>query len=201
MHALIISAATSVTSNASGAQVGKIAYFPFGSTRSTIGTLDTKKLFTGQRLDDTGLYFYNARYYDATIGRFISPDSIIPNPANPQSLNRYSYCLNNPLRYTDPSGHDPSIAACTDTNGINWGYNSATGIPNVFLYPVLDFFGLVDPVPAMGAPAIAPQAPPVPVVTEPVAVSTPTPKLPRNEAQWENDVSHFLAQLYHFSRQ
>ena len=55
--------------------------------------------------DQTGLYFYNARYYDATIGRFISPDSIVPNPANPQSLNRYSYCLNNPLRYTDPSGH------------------------------------------------------------------------------------------------
>ncbi len=46
-----------------------------------------------------------ARYYDATIGRFISPDSIVPQPYNPQSLNRYSYCLNNPLRYIDPSGH------------------------------------------------------------------------------------------------
>jgi RHS repeat-associated protein len=67
--------------------------------------LDTDKKFTGQRLDQTGLYFYNARYYDATIGRFISPDTMIPNPANPQSLNRYSYCLNNPLRYNDPSGH------------------------------------------------------------------------------------------------
>jgi hypothetical protein len=39
------------------------------------------------------------------IGRFISADSIIPNLADPQSLNRYSYCLNNPLKYTDPSGH------------------------------------------------------------------------------------------------
>jgi len=46
-----------------------------------------------------------ARYYDATIGRFISPDTIVPNPANPQSLNRYSYCLNNPLKYIDPTGH------------------------------------------------------------------------------------------------
>ncbi len=46
-----------------------------------------------------------ARYYDATIGRFISPDTIVPNPANPQSLNRYSYCYNNPLKYIDPSGH------------------------------------------------------------------------------------------------
>jgi len=62
---------------------------------------------TGQRLDSTGLYYYNARYYDPTIGRFISPDTIIRDPANPQCFNRYSYCLNNPLKYTDPSGHDP----------------------------------------------------------------------------------------------
>jgi RHS repeat-associated protein len=66
--------------------------------------LGTDKLFTGQRLDDTGLYYYGARYYDPTIGRFISPDSIVQSPNNPQSLNRYSYCLNNPLRYTDPTG-------------------------------------------------------------------------------------------------
>ncbi|MEA1958812.1 MAG: RHS repeat-associated core domain-containing protein [Chloroflexota bacterium] len=82
-----------------------IKYLPFGATRSATGTLDTDKLFTGQRLDDTGLYYYNARYYDATIGRFISADTIVQDPANPQSLNRYSYCLNNPLKYIDPSGH------------------------------------------------------------------------------------------------
>jgi RHS repeat-associated protein len=68
--------------------------------------MPTDKKFTGQRLDSTGLYYYNARYYDPVIGRFISPDTIVPNPANPQSLNRYSYCLNNPLRYSDPTGHD-----------------------------------------------------------------------------------------------
>jgi RHS repeat-associated protein len=56
-------------------------------------------------LDTTGLYYYNARYYDPNIGRFISPDTIIPQPFNPQSLNRYSYCLNNPLKYIDPTGH------------------------------------------------------------------------------------------------
>ena len=78
---------------------------PLGVCRNSQGTVDTDKLFTGQRLDDTGLYFYNARYYDATIGRFISPDTIVPNPANPQTLNRYSYCLNNPLKYIDPTGH------------------------------------------------------------------------------------------------
>ncbi|MGC9397236.1 MAG: RHS repeat-associated core domain-containing protein [Anaerolineae bacterium] len=52
-----------------------------------------------------GLYFYNARYYDPALGRFIQADTIVPSPANPQSLNRYAYTLNNPLRYTDPTGH------------------------------------------------------------------------------------------------
>ncbi len=66
--------------------------------------MPTDKKFTGQRLDSTGLYYYNARYYDPTIGRFISPDPIIQNNANPQFFNRYSYVLNNPLKYVDPTG-------------------------------------------------------------------------------------------------
>lgn len=67
--------------------------------------IPTDRLFTGQRYDDTGLYYYGARYYDPEIGRFISPDTIVPDPMNPQTFNRYSYCLNNPLKYIDPSGH------------------------------------------------------------------------------------------------
>jgi RHS repeat-associated protein len=64
--------------------------------------------FSGQRSDaSTGLYFYNARYYAPLSGRFVSADSIIPGIANPQAWNRYSYVLNNPLIYTDPSGHCP----------------------------------------------------------------------------------------------
>jgi RHS repeat-associated protein len=56
-------------------------------------------------LDNTGLYYYGARYYDPTIGRFISPDTVVQNYGAPQTLNRYSYALNNPLRYADPTGH------------------------------------------------------------------------------------------------
>ncbi len=68
--------------------------------------MPTDYQFTGQRRESgLGLYDYNARYYDPYLNRFISPDTIIPDPANPQSLNRYSYVLNSPLRYTDPSGH------------------------------------------------------------------------------------------------
>jgi len=48
---------------------------------------------------------YGARRYDPQIGRFISPDTIIPDPGNPQSFNRYAYVNNNPQRYTDPSGY------------------------------------------------------------------------------------------------
>ena len=47
------------------------------------------------------------RAYDAAIGRFVSPDILVPDPSNPQSLNRYSYVYNNPLKYNDPSGNSP----------------------------------------------------------------------------------------------
>ena len=84
--------------------------------------MPTDKLFTGQRQDSsTGLYYYRApsvgpgtfttdvsspltvtglwggRYYDPTIGRFISADTIVPDLTNPQTLNRYSYAVNRPL--------------------------------------------------------------------------------------------------------
>lgn len=77
----------------------------FGSCRNSQGNLATDRLFTGQRLDGTGLYYYGARFYDPTIGRFISADSIVQTLYGPQTLNRYSYVTNNPLRYADPSGH------------------------------------------------------------------------------------------------
>jgi RHS repeat-associated protein len=100
-----------------GAQIGNtVKYLPFGEARATV-TIPTDKLFTGQRLDGTGLYYYNARYYDPLIGRFISADTVIQSMANPQCLNRYSYCLNNPLKYSDPSGHDVVING-VDVRGI-----------------------------------------------------------------------------------
>jgi RHS repeat-associated protein len=68
--------------------------------------------FTGQREDATiGLYFYNARYYDPKLGRFIQADTIVPDPGNPQLLNRYSYVGNRPVNFIDPSGYDPLDAA------------------------------------------------------------------------------------------
>ena len=96
--------------------VEDIAYIQFGDRLQSTGSIPTDKQFTGQRLDGTGLYYYGARYYDPTIGRFISADTIVPDPYNPQSLNRYSYCLNNPLKYTDPTGHDLTVTDSGMTN-------------------------------------------------------------------------------------
>ena len=55
----------------------------------------------------------NARYYLPEMGRFISPDTIVPDPVNPQSYNRYSYVLNSPMNYTDPTGHCAEPATFT----------------------------------------------------------------------------------------
>ncbi|MCK5180633.1 MAG: RHS repeat-associated core domain-containing protein, partial [Candidatus Omnitrophica bacterium] len=87
-----------------------IEYSPFGeySRHDKYGTDEeiARFYFTGQRKDDeTGLYYYGARYYDPDIGRFITPDTIIQSPGNPQTFNRYGYCGNNPVNYTDPTGH------------------------------------------------------------------------------------------------
>jgi RHS repeat-associated protein len=87
-------------------------YYPFGEVSSHSGTTDFPYKFTGKPLDpESGLYYYGARYYDPFIGRFISADSIVQAPGDPQTLNRYSYCRNNPFIYTDPTGHLFWVAA------------------------------------------------------------------------------------------
>jgi RHS repeat-associated protein len=86
-------------------------YTPFGGTYETSGTADNAHKFTGQILDgETGLYFYNARFYDPALGRFITPDIIVQAPYDPQTLNRYTYVRNNPIKYTDPSGYSFSLS-------------------------------------------------------------------------------------------
>ena len=63
-------------------------------------------MYAGYQYDsETGLYYVNARYYDSTTGRFITEDTYAGKYCDPLSLNRYTYCHNNPLRYTAPSGH------------------------------------------------------------------------------------------------
>ena len=78
--------------------VSESRHYPYGGVRWEGGTLPTDYRFTGQRLESyIKLYAMGARMYDPELGRWISPDTIIPDPANPQSLNRYSYALGNPV--------------------------------------------------------------------------------------------------------
>jgi RHS repeat-associated protein len=66
----------------------------------------TRQGFTGhEMLDSVGLIHMNGRVYDPTLGRFLSADSVIQSLGATQSINPYSYAWNEPLRYTDPSGH------------------------------------------------------------------------------------------------
>ncbi|MCB9431186.1 MAG: RHS repeat-associated core domain-containing protein [Ardenticatenaceae bacterium] len=81
-------------------------YRPYGSYRTTPTQTLTDRDFTGQRENrELGLLYYQARYYLPGVGRFISADTIVPSPADPQQFNRYTYSLNSPVKYTDPSGH------------------------------------------------------------------------------------------------
>ncbi|MGD2247385.1 MAG: RHS repeat-associated core domain-containing protein, partial [Candidatus Methanofastidiosia archaeon] len=61
-------------------------------------------LYTGKKKDETGLYYYGARYYDPELGRFLTRDPLAGKKVVPQSLNRYTYCLNNPVKFIDPAG-------------------------------------------------------------------------------------------------
>ena len=149
-------ARSSPSTSATGQRQG-VQYVDAWGKKLSGSVSQTKRSYTGQYLDDTGLLFYNARYYDPGIGRFVSADSIVPGnasggmagiaykpltvdvhepgfvakiaqenqfgpwyslsdkekqqlgapwgPANPQALNRYSYVLNNPMKWTDPGGH------------------------------------------------------------------------------------------------
>jgi RHS repeat-associated protein len=94
-----------IITNETGSEVVHYEYQPYGQISQQTGSDVTNYKFTGKELDNTGFYFYSARYYDPEIGRFIQPDSIIQSPNNPQTLNRYTYCGNNPIRYVDPTGH------------------------------------------------------------------------------------------------
>jgi RHS repeat-associated protein len=166
---------TRVVTNSTGGVKARYDYLPFGEEiGSTIGRGNvagyggadsTKQKFTQKERDsESGLDYFIARYYSSAQGRFTSPDEFNGGPlevgggedkekqplpysdiAYPQSLNKYHYCLNNPLHYVDPDGHDWRIAEEKDKDGklvrryvwdrnYTWKKGDKDGAPAYFRY-------------------------------------------------------------------
>jgi RHS repeat-associated protein len=76
------------------------AYAPFGQEIFSAGTIIPKFTFTDQEIEANGIMYYNARYYDPALSRFLQADPVL------DGLNRYAYVGNNPVKYIDPSGNN-----------------------------------------------------------------------------------------------
>jgi RHS repeat-associated protein len=102
------------------------SYDAFGSTTSYSEKVGNKFRYAGEQYDSiTGEYYLRARYYDPAMGRFMNEDTYKGQIENPQSMNLYAYCVNNPVIYTDPSGH----------NGAKCNIGQGTGNGNVSNVP------------------------------------------------------------------
>ena len=104
-HADGLGSITEITDSL-GALKQRYTYSSFGKIESTLDpNFIQPYTFTAREFDpETGLHFYRARYYDPGIGRFLQED---PDPGsfiNPSTLNKYSYVVNNPVKFVDPSG-------------------------------------------------------------------------------------------------
>ena len=88
-----------------GDKVFEASYDAWGKQTIKLNKIGLQRGYTGhEMLNDFDIINMNGRLYDPVLGRFLSPDNFVQMPDNAQSYNRYSYCLNNPLKYTDPSG-------------------------------------------------------------------------------------------------
>jgi RHS repeat-associated protein len=114
--------------------VSSITYHPFGEISIKEGSEDYS--YSGKELDETGLYYYGARYYDPELGRFITRDVLRGRIANPQTLNRHTYVLNNPLKYTDPNGREIWNPMMKESRS-DGEHMSNTGVALIFAYAAL----------------------------------------------------------------
>jgi RHS repeat-associated protein len=97
---------TAITADgATGAKLSELRYKPWGEIRYASQPTMTDRRYTGQRMEGIGLYDYGARWFDASSGRFVQADTIVPNPGDPQAWDRYAAMNNNPVVFVDPTGH------------------------------------------------------------------------------------------------
>lgn len=106
------------------------AYDAWGNQTVSTNAIGLTRGYTGhEHWNQFGLIDMNGRFYDPLLGRFLSPDPYVQAPDNPQSYNRYAYCFNNPLKYTDPSGNISEFVAfmifSTISNGLWQGVEAS----------------------------------------------------------------------------
>ena len=133
----------SAVADGTGALVSKTLYHPWGTTRYTLGTTPTDYAYTGQ-MKEGDIYFYNARYYDPQLGRFMQADTLVPPTQGTQGFDRYAYINNNPVNGTDPTGHYFNNVLISDGGGgwevpklPNGQPNYAQGIREFGMYLVI----------------------------------------------------------------
>ncbi|SEA66505.1 RHS repeat-associated core domain-containing protein [Segatella bryantii] len=105
-----------------GTKVFEASYDAWGRQTVTLNTIGLHRGYTGhEMLMEFDIINMNGRLYDPILGRFFSPDNYVQMPDNSQNFNRYSYCLNNPLKYTDPSGDFWNLIIGAIIGGVfNW---------------------------------------------------------------------------------
>ena len=111
--------------NGSGTMMFWAAYDAWGNQTVYNNSIGFHRGYCGhEMLPDFGLINMNGRLYDPLLGRFLSTDNFVQEPYDSQNFNRYSYCLNNPLKYTDPSGEFLHLLIGAAIGGFtNWMLN------------------------------------------------------------------------------
>jgi RHS repeat-associated protein len=129
-------------------------YDAFGNITSQTGSLTNSYTFTGREYDpESGLYYYRARYYDPTTGRFLSADPVPGYLIIPLSLNLYPYTWNNPINYRDPDGRLVGVIigiAIGGTSGVSGAIVQGGDIVDILVSGILGAtggaaVGFIDP--------------------------------------------------------
>lgn len=103
--------------DAQGNITARFEYTPYGVSVPSMGAAPDGVGYTGHVNDpDTGLVYMQARYYDPSVGWFLSADPVTPAAGNFFNLNRYAYANNNPINHVDPDGRCPD--ACVVEGGV-----------------------------------------------------------------------------------
>jgi RHS repeat-associated protein len=110
-----VSGSPDLITDQTGAVIARPLFDPFGKSVGSPPNVVTG--FTGHRQTELGLIDMRGRYYDPTLGRFLTPDPVTGDSSASQALNRYSYVLNRPLALTDPTGWNPELCISNGGSG------------------------------------------------------------------------------------